>query len=86
VAVVEIDQVRVSCQALGEEIVEGAGAFVEIEAEEGGVGQQIAAERDGAERDVGGTGDVLPGVAGGVELLRQRDEMPGIVRGRERAS
>ena len=70
-AVVEINEVGVSGDAFCEEIVEGTGALVEIEAKEGWVREQIAAQRDGAEGDVGSSGDVLPLEPGGIEFFRE---------------
>lgn len=59
--------------------MEGAWAFVEIEAEEGGVMEEVASKWDGAEGDVGGVGEVLPLVIESVEVGGEGLEGFGLV-------
>src|SRR5690606_9266604 len=67
-AVVEIAKVGVALDPLAEEVVERAFPLIEIEPEKRGVLEQVAAEWDGAEIDVHGTGEILPSESAGIEL------------------
>lgn len=64
VSVIKIDEVGASPDGVGEEVLEGGRAFVEVQLEKERVGDERGIARDGAEADRRGVADLGKGVAG----------------------